>query len=46
MGMKDSMGPINLYHRYDDYVISGDIACCRGLFTLKDDSGQLKGEGK
>ena len=46
MEMQESLGPHKLNHSYDDYLISGDVACCRGHFTLKDDSDKIVSSGK
>ena len=46
ISFKESVGPHYLDHIYDDYIVSGDVACCRGRFMMKDYDGQVIGEGK
>lgn len=46
-GLSEALGRSSvLHHWYEDYLISGDLASCRGYFTFKDESGKQISGGK
>ena len=45
-GIYEASGDHVLFHSFHDYVISGDIACCRGSFTMTNSDKKVTSEGK